>query len=97
MYRVSRDSQPHPRVTRSSIFSSQVTCFVGNPKLPRFSVLRLPYCGLSFETIIKLLQSEAVVLKECETAKGMFTRQGGVNQSMLVALPMIADTPGVIA
>ena len=64
------------------------------PQATSFSVLRLPYYGPSFETIIRILQSEAVVLKQCalfmKLPRECSYQARRINQSLLVALCMIA-------
>lgn len=65
------------------------------PQATSFSVLRLPYYGLSFETIIRILQSEAVVWKQCvlfmKLPRECSYQARRINQSLLVALCTIAS------
>ena len=65
------------------------------PQATSFSVLRLLYYGPSFETIIRILQSEAVVLKQCalfmKLPRECSYQARRINQSLLVALCMIAS------
>ena len=65
------------------------------PQATSFSVLRLLYYGPSFETIIRILQSEAVVLKQCalfmKLPRECSYQARRINQSLLVALCTIAS------
>lgn len=76
------------------MFSLQVT-YRWQPQATSFSVLRLPYYGLPFETIIRILQSEAVVWKQCvlfmKLPRECSYQARRINQSLLVALCTIAS------
>ena len=65
------------------------------PQATSFSVLRLLYYGPSCETIIRILQSEAVVWKQCvlfmKLPRECSYQARRINQSLLVALCTIAS------